>query len=104
MLHRGLRDALENLSYRERRIVELRWGLGDEQTRTLDEVARIFGITRERTRQIEEAAIRNLSRDSGTSRRRLTLLAVGSAPASPAAVGRARPAVSTTANCQLPTC
>ena len=49
MLHRGLRDALENLSYRERRIVELRWGLGDEQTRTLDEVARIFGITRERT-------------------------------------------------------
>src|ERR671926_700873 len=61
MLHRGLRDALENLSYRERRIVELRWGLGGEQPRTLDQVGRMFGLTRERTRQIEENAIRKLS-------------------------------------------
>jgi RNA polymerase primary sigma factor len=60
MMHRGLREALENLSYRERRIVELRWGLGGEQIRTLDETARTFGITRERTRQIEEHAIRKL--------------------------------------------
>jgi RNA polymerase primary sigma factor len=60
MTHDGLRDALENLSYRERRVVELRWGLGGEQPRRLDEVGRIFGLTRERTRQIEEAAIRKL--------------------------------------------
>ena len=57
----GLREALENLSYRERRIVELRWGLGGEHPSTLDDVARIFGITRERTRQIEEHAIRKLA-------------------------------------------
>jgi RNA polymerase primary sigma factor len=66
MRHRGLREALENLSYRERRIVELRWGLGGEQPRTLDEVARIFGVTRERTRQIEEGAIRKLASLSET--------------------------------------
>ena len=60
LTHEGLREALENLSYRERRIVELRWGLGGEQPRRLDEVGRIFGLTRERTRQIEETAIRKL--------------------------------------------
>ncbi|MFN2616198.1 MAG: RNA polymerase sigma factor RpoD/SigA [Thermoleophilaceae bacterium] len=60
MTNTALRDALENLSYRERRIVELRWGLGGEQPRRLDEVGRIFGLTRERTRQIEEGAIRKL--------------------------------------------
>ena len=58
--HDRLREALENLSYRERRIIELRWGLGGEQERRLDEVARMFGITRERARQVEEGAIRKL--------------------------------------------
>jgi RNA polymerase primary sigma factor len=61
MMHRGLREALENLSYRERRIIELRWGLNGEKPRTLDETARTFKVTRERTRQIEEAAIRKLA-------------------------------------------
>jgi RNA polymerase primary sigma factor len=56
-----LREALENLSYRERRVLELRYGLGGEQPRTLDQVGRIFGLTRERTRQVEEHAIRKLS-------------------------------------------
>ena len=60
LLHERLNDALENLSYRERRIIELRWGLGGEQPKRLDEVARLFQLTRERTRQIEEAAIRKL--------------------------------------------
>jgi RNA polymerase primary sigma factor len=55
-----LQEALENLSYRERRIVELRYGLDGERPRTLDEVGRVFGLTRERTRQIEETAIRKL--------------------------------------------
>ncbi|MEX1141789.1 MAG: sigma-70 family RNA polymerase sigma factor [Thermoleophilaceae bacterium] len=55
-----LAQALENLSYRERRIVELRYGLFGEQPRTLDEVGRMFGLTRERTRQIEEHAVRKL--------------------------------------------
>jgi len=56
-----LGQALENLSYRERRIVELRYGLFGEQPRTLDDVGRMFGLTRERARQIEEHAVRKLS-------------------------------------------
>ena len=46
--------------YRDRRIIELRYGLGGEQGRTLEQVAKLFGLTRERTRQIEEAALRKL--------------------------------------------
>jgi RNA polymerase primary sigma factor len=60
MRREHLKDALENLSYRERRVLELRWGLFGEQPRTLDEVGRIFNLTRERTRQIEETAVRKL--------------------------------------------
>jgi len=55
-----LARALENLSYRERRVVELRYGLFGEQPRTLDDVGRMFGLTRERARQIEEHAVRKL--------------------------------------------
>jgi RNA polymerase primary sigma factor len=53
--------VLEHLSYRDRRIVELRYGIGGEQPQTLDQVAKLFGLTRERTRQIEDAALRKLS-------------------------------------------
>jgi RNA polymerase primary sigma factor len=60
MMHERLADVLENLSYRERRIVEMRYGLRDEQPKTLDQTARMFRLTRERTRQIEEAALRKL--------------------------------------------
>src|SRR5450631_4234871 len=55
-----LRDALENLSYRERRVLELRYGLGGEHPRTLDEVGRAFNVTRERIRQIENQSLRKL--------------------------------------------
>jgi len=61
MMHERLYDVLENLPYRERRIVALRYGLGGEQPQTLDKVAKLFGLTRERTRQLEEAALRKLS-------------------------------------------
>jgi RNA polymerase primary sigma factor len=60
MMQERLAEVLENLSYRERRVVELRYGIGGEQPATLDQVARVFGLTRERTRQIEETAIRKL--------------------------------------------
>jgi RNA polymerase primary sigma factor len=60
MMNERLADVLENLSYRERRIIELRYGLRDEQPKTLDQTARVFGLTRERTRQVEEAAMRKL--------------------------------------------
>jgi RNA polymerase primary sigma factor len=61
MTNHRLYDVLENLPYRDRRILELRYGLRDEQPQTLDKVAKLFGLTRERTRQVEEAALRKLS-------------------------------------------
>ncbi len=60
LTNEALRDALEQLSYRERRILELRYGLGSERPRTLDEVGRTFNVTRERIRQIENHSIRKL--------------------------------------------
>jgi RNA polymerase primary sigma factor len=56
----ALREALENLSYRERRILELRYGLGGELPRTLDEVGRTFNVTRERIRQLEHQSLKKL--------------------------------------------
>ena len=56
----SLREALENLSYRERRVLELRYGLGGEHPRTLDEVGRTFNVTRERIRQIENQSLKKL--------------------------------------------
>ena len=57
-----LRHALENLSYRERRVLELRYGIGGESPRTLDEVGKVFNITRERVRHIETHSLRKLRR------------------------------------------
>ena len=56
----ALREVLENLSYRERRVLELRYGLGGEHPRTLDEVGRTFNVTRERIRQIENQSLKKL--------------------------------------------
>ncbi len=50
----------DNLTYREREIIKLRYGLGDGYTYTLEEVGRIFKVTRERVRQVEAKAIRKL--------------------------------------------
>jgi RNA polymerase primary sigma factor len=58
----ALRDALESLSYRERRVLELRYGLGGGHPRTLDEVGRAFNVTRERIRQIENQSLKKLQR------------------------------------------
>jgi RNA polymerase primary sigma factor len=49
----ALLDGLANLGYRERRVIELRYGLAGERPRTLDEIGRTFNVTRERIRQIE---------------------------------------------------
>jgi RNA polymerase primary sigma factor len=56
----ALREALKDLSYRERRILELRYGLGDEQPRTLADLSSLFDLTREGVRQIENRALRKL--------------------------------------------
>ena len=55
-----LRDILATLSHRERRVLELRYGLGGEQPCTLDEVGRAFNVTRERIRQIENQSLKKL--------------------------------------------
>jgi len=60
LTNEALRDALEKLSYRERRVLELRYGLNDQRPRTLTEIARAFNVTRERIRQIEHRSLKKL--------------------------------------------
>jgi len=60
MLREQVRDALSALSERERRVLELRFGLNDNKEHTLEEVSRYFNVTRERIRQIEAKALRKL--------------------------------------------
>ncbi len=60
MLERDMTYALEQLPERERHVLQLRYGLMDGRRRTLEEVGTVFGITRERTRQIEADALRHL--------------------------------------------
>jgi Sigma-70, region 4 len=60
LVNEALRNALENLSYRSRRVIELRYGLGGEPPCTLAEVGRAFNITRERIRQIENRSLKEL--------------------------------------------
>jgi len=60
MLKERIDLVLKTLSYREREIIKLRYGIGDGYTYTLEEVGRIFKVTRERVRQVEAKAIRKL--------------------------------------------
>ncbi len=60
MLKERIDSILKTLSYREREIIKLRYGIGDGYTYTLEEVGRIFKVTRERVRQVEAKAIRKL--------------------------------------------
>jgi RNA polymerase primary sigma factor len=60
MLNRAVVDALDELSDREKAVVRLRFGLDDGQARTLEEVGKEFGVTRERIRQIESKTLAKL--------------------------------------------
>jgi len=60
MLKDKIEHVLKTLTYREREIIKLRYGLGDGYTYTLEEVGKIFKVTRERVRQIEAKAVRKL--------------------------------------------
>ena len=60
MLKGRIEAVLKTLTYREREIIKLRYGIGDGYTYTLEEVGRIFKVTRERVRQVEAKAIRKL--------------------------------------------
>jgi len=59
-LKQRIEQVLKSLTYREREIIKLRYGIGDGYTYTLEEVGRIFKVTRERVRQVEAKAIRKL--------------------------------------------
>jgi len=64
LLQEQLEDVLDDLSVREKRIVQLRFGLLDGRPRTLEEVGNVFGVTRERIRQIESKTLSKLSNPS----------------------------------------
>jgi RNA polymerase primary sigma factor len=64
LLKSQISEALAKLTERERKIIVLRFGLEDGRFRTLEEVGREFGITRERIRQIEAKALRKLRHPS----------------------------------------
>jgi RNA polymerase primary sigma factor len=64
MLRSRINNVLKTLSYREREIIKLRYGLGDGYSYTLEEVGHIFKVTRERIRQIEAKAVRKLQQPS----------------------------------------
>ena len=70
LLREQLWDALEALGERERRVLRLRYGLGGGQPQTLEEVGKVFGVTRERVRQIEARAIRKLRQPARSARLR----------------------------------
>jgi RNA polymerase primary sigma factor len=60
MLREQMAEALESLTPREEKVLQLRFGLEDGRPRTLEEVGKVFGVTRERIRQIEAKALRKL--------------------------------------------
>ncbi|QFY04746.1 RNA polymerase sigma factor RpoD [Lactobacillus amylolyticus] len=64
MLKEQLEETLDTLTDREENVLRLRFGLDDGRTRTLEEVGRVFGVTRERIRQIEAKALRKLRHPS----------------------------------------
>jgi RNA polymerase primary sigma factor len=64
-------EALDDLTPREQRILRMRFGIGEESDHTLEEVGKVFGVTRERIRQIEAKALEKL-RDPTRSRKLIT--------------------------------
>lgn len=64
LLREQLDDVLGTLTSREKRVLQLRFGLEDGRSRTLEEVGQVFGVTRERIRQIEAKALRKLRHPS----------------------------------------
>ena len=59
-MQRRIREVFGTLSYREREIIKLRYGIGDGFSYTIDQIGQMFKVTRERIRQVEAKALRKL--------------------------------------------
>jgi RNA polymerase primary sigma factor len=70
LLQEQLEEVLDDLNTREKRVIQLRFGLLDGQPRTLEEVGKVFGVTRERIRQIESKTLSKLRHPSRSGRLR----------------------------------
>jgi RNA polymerase primary sigma factor len=70
MLNEAVEEAMEELNDRERKVVRMRFGLDDGEMRTLEEVGREFGVTRERIRQIESKTLAKLRHPTRSKRLR----------------------------------
>jgi len=68
LLHEQLMEVIKSLTEREQKVIILRFGLEDGKPRTLEEVGKVFGITRERIRQIEAKSLRKLRNPSRSKR------------------------------------
>jgi RNA polymerase primary sigma factor len=90
-MHKLLKDkinhVLKSLTYREREIIKLRYGLGDGYSYTLEETGRIFKVTRERIRQIESKALRKLQHHTRSNHLRGFVEELGEGEAIPVGAG-----------------
>ena len=92
MLKEKIDQVLKTLTYREREIIKLRYGVGDGYTYTLEEVGRIFKVTRERVRQVEAKAIRKLQHPMRAKKLEGFLNVQRNAPSAPQKPGAKKPA------------
>jgi len=76
-LRHEIDSALDLLSYRDRGIIEMRYGLGDGYAYTLAEAGFVFDLTRERVRQLQARALERLRREGGTLREFVQSLGAG---------------------------
>ncbi|MCK4626587.1 MAG: RNA polymerase sigma factor RpoD [Phycisphaerae bacterium] len=94
MLKERIEEVLKTLTYREREIIKLRYGIGDGYTYTLEEVGRIFKVTRERVRQVEAKAVHKLQHPvrarklEGFLEKKSTLQQTEMSPGKPEASGK----------------
>lgn len=93
ILKEKINGVLKTLTYREREIIRLRFGLGDGYTYTLEETGRIFKVTRERIRQIEAKAILKLQHHTRSHSLRGFVEGLATAAAVPAGAGEAKETV-----------
>jgi RNA polymerase primary sigma factor len=70
LLNDSIDDVLDSLTEKEAMVIKLRYGLDDGETKTLEDVGRMFGVTRERIRQIEAKALRKLRHPSRSQKLR----------------------------------